>query len=540
MPSSITLTVSHLASSTSFFLSTLQPLGYVYRGRVGNTIGFGSSTNSSAPTDFWLQQETARFPVGAAHVAFPAPSRQAVHDFFVAALKAGGRLHGEPAVRDSSGYYSAAVIDFDSNSIEAVYRPNFSDEKENNTKYLGTSRSSTAHTKATSTTPESIVYSAVPITAGSTTLSPKLPHCSDICINLPPTRAPSGDILNGIVQRAKTAANLAKQVANNTRSSEVLPGPSPGKTGPTEAIVGTLLGVAAGAALHYAFSNRTEQKPSTMSRVTEPTFLVAEHYQVCQGPDYQSIEVRPSGSGKARCLRALKDFEHASTVGSDVVVNGAREYSSNAAAPSSATRANTVSEVWKLSDTPTDGHMSTRDNSSTSYKAPTVITNAEPVAKSSVSRSRLRSSSAHSRRSGKLGQTIVHVTEETIRQKSFSPRSEASTVKPAASKARTIVRKKRPEEHPLPASTASTRTGSFRESKSSDFSAASKHSKHSRHKSTVKNNSSKRSEDGQSDLTKSVVGKFSDVQILNVTSEEVKPEDSVSQLSCVRESKKCY
>lgn len=59
----------------------------------------------------------------AAHIAFSAPSRSAVNTFFTAALKAGGRIHGEPAVRDQeTGYYSAAILDFDDNSIEAMHR----------------------------------------------------------------------------------------------------------------------------------------------------------------------------------------------------------------------------------------------------------------------------------------------------------------------------------------------------------------------------------------------------------------------------------
>lgn len=60
---------------------------------------------------------------GAAHIAFSAPSRNSVDAFFVAALKAGGRIHGEPAERDpASRYYSAAVLDFDDNSIEVMHR----------------------------------------------------------------------------------------------------------------------------------------------------------------------------------------------------------------------------------------------------------------------------------------------------------------------------------------------------------------------------------------------------------------------------------
>jgi len=42
----------------------------------------------------------------------------------MAALKAGGKVHGEPKLRDpDSGYYSAAIIDSNGNSVEAVYRP---------------------------------------------------------------------------------------------------------------------------------------------------------------------------------------------------------------------------------------------------------------------------------------------------------------------------------------------------------------------------------------------------------------------------------
>ncbi|EXJ88490.1 hypothetical protein A1O1_05420 [Capronia coronata CBS 617.96] len=123
MPSSITLTVSHLPTSTSFFLSCLQPLDYVFRGRQDQTIGFGPASPATTPPDFWITQEIPGVPAGAAHVAFPASSRAQVEAFFVAALKAGGKIHGEPSQRDASGYFSAAVIDFDGNSIEAVYRP---------------------------------------------------------------------------------------------------------------------------------------------------------------------------------------------------------------------------------------------------------------------------------------------------------------------------------------------------------------------------------------------------------------------------------
>ena len=135
--SHIGLTVSHLPTSCSFFLAALTPLGYRYIGQFDGQIGFGVEG-----AEFFISQETARYlhsnvfeigdtdrvalhsvKAGAAHIAFNAPSRSSVDAFFVAALKAGGRIHGEPAERDAaSGYYSAAVLDFDNNSIEVMHR----------------------------------------------------------------------------------------------------------------------------------------------------------------------------------------------------------------------------------------------------------------------------------------------------------------------------------------------------------------------------------------------------------------------------------
>jgi hypothetical protein len=52
--SSVTLTVSHLPRSTSFYLAALQPLGYQYIGQWGSQIGLGVDGEA----DFFLTQET--------------------------------------------------------------------------------------------------------------------------------------------------------------------------------------------------------------------------------------------------------------------------------------------------------------------------------------------------------------------------------------------------------------------------------------------------------------------------------------------------
>ena len=61
------------------------------------------------------------------HTAFVAKSRGDVDAFYQAALKAGGRDNGAPALRDTAlgyppGYYAAFVLDPDGNNMEAVCR----------------------------------------------------------------------------------------------------------------------------------------------------------------------------------------------------------------------------------------------------------------------------------------------------------------------------------------------------------------------------------------------------------------------------------
>ncbi|KAF1977095.1 hypothetical protein BU23DRAFT_596595 [Bimuria novae-zelandiae CBS 107.79] len=124
--SHIGLTVSHLPTSCSFFLSALQPLGYRYIGQQGHQIGLGIYD-----ADFFLCQETPGVKAGAAHIAFTAPNRAAVRDFYAAALTAGGRPNGPPASRsDEDGHFNAAILDLDGNSIEVVFRngPDYRDD----------------------------------------------------------------------------------------------------------------------------------------------------------------------------------------------------------------------------------------------------------------------------------------------------------------------------------------------------------------------------------------------------------------------------
>lgn len=57
------------------------------------------------------------------HIAFVASTRQAVDEFYTAAIAAGGRDNGPPGPRKGGGeYYGAFVLDPDGNNIEAICR----------------------------------------------------------------------------------------------------------------------------------------------------------------------------------------------------------------------------------------------------------------------------------------------------------------------------------------------------------------------------------------------------------------------------------
>jgi catechol 2,3-dioxygenase-like lactoylglutathione lyase family enzyme len=123
--------VSDLARATEFYLKTLAPLGYgivmqVSAERTGHgaAVGFGApgkaSDFQSGKPSFWIGE--GERSGGHVHVAFLAPSREAVDAFYEAALAAGGKDNGPPGLRPHyhANYYGAFVLDPDGNNIEAV------------------------------------------------------------------------------------------------------------------------------------------------------------------------------------------------------------------------------------------------------------------------------------------------------------------------------------------------------------------------------------------------------------------------------------
>ncbi|KAE8547950.1 hypothetical protein EYB25_009743 [Talaromyces marneffei] len=265
----LTLTVSHLPTSTSFFLACLQPLGYKFIGRHDEYIGFGSKADE--PADFWLAQEQPGTPAGAAHIAFPAPNKEAVNTFFISALKAGGTIHGEPKCRDpETGYFSAAVVDFDGNSIEAVYRP---DPAVGSPKSEAGSMARSERTRGPSAL-QTIKNGSVVSRARSVRTTEDRAVQAAI-ENIPPSRvkmldqqAPSQAAYQQ--QQQQQAYAPTQQSSDNSISAKT--------------IIGTLLGATAGAAIAYAMiksesSSDSSSPPQSSAPIPMPGPAPSQYIQ---------------------------------------------------------------------------------------------------------------------------------------------------------------------------------------------------------------------------------------------------------------------
>ena len=614
MPSSITLTVSHLPTSTSFFLSALQPLGYVFRGRQEHTIGFGPAYPPTTPADFWITQEIPGVPAGAAHVAFPAASRAQVQDFFLAALKAGGKIHGEPCQRDATGYYSAAVIDFDGNSIEAVHRPGMNDEanKENID-----SRTMVSHRPASVRAPSTVTPGKTEVSQARSRAPTQVSSASQ---SQPKPKA-SGDVLDALINEARSAASVAKDLVSSFKGNASSSPPSApgnnaagGGSGSGDAIVGTLLGVAAGAALHYAFSNRSKdshsdddrnehrfqpRRPSVTGRsMTGPAAIGRPEYSSLQSDHHENYAasyqraIEPAASAYSSASRN-RDGQRLITMHDNVRGPSPPTYNTSPKSdyastirPSSKARRMSIDSGFGpgLRDIEAASHASSKASRPsvksgapppTSYRAPTVLTE-KPSKVSSAKRdgdggSRSRASSlgrslsgrshddgqrsrSHSRHStqsrrsrrddfdganGDLedAKTVYHVTETRQRSTTYPTHGGSGSKPGSKTSSRASSRHREPAEYPLPPSRAATWAGS--DAGKSFVSARSNLGPNGRVDAprTIIGKLRGGGMASKAD-TASVMSKHKDLRDLDVTDREVRPEDSVSQISVESRSRR--
>jgi len=107
----------------AFYDAVLAPLGYVRLFGNARGIGWGLPGAKDEAFAVLASGAEARAPGVGCHVAFAAPSREAVDAFHAAALRMGAVDEGAPGPRPQygAGYYAAFARDPDGYRIEAVF-----------------------------------------------------------------------------------------------------------------------------------------------------------------------------------------------------------------------------------------------------------------------------------------------------------------------------------------------------------------------------------------------------------------------------------
>ena len=122
MLSHLSLGVADLERAAAFYDGIMSALGYVRVWSNTEGVGYGAAGGNDKLALF---PDAAASPPGSGfHLAFEAPSRNAVDRFHAAALRLGGRDDGAPGPRPhySPSYYAAFVIDPDGHKLEAVHQ----------------------------------------------------------------------------------------------------------------------------------------------------------------------------------------------------------------------------------------------------------------------------------------------------------------------------------------------------------------------------------------------------------------------------------
>jgi catechol 2,3-dioxygenase-like lactoylglutathione lyase family enzyme len=116
----VQIKVKSFKDSRPFYEKVLATLNYKIVLEFPNVIGIGTSPHDM----FEIAQEQDDSPLSkGAHIAFKAPSREALQDFHRTALSLGATDNGAPDLRDyEEGYYAAFVIDPNGHNLEAVFK----------------------------------------------------------------------------------------------------------------------------------------------------------------------------------------------------------------------------------------------------------------------------------------------------------------------------------------------------------------------------------------------------------------------------------
>ncbi len=117
----LSFAVEDLVRSAAFYDAVLSPLGCRRVWEDGTFVGYGTEPGEDVFA-LKLRPGGVGVPGDGFHVAFAAPSREAVGAFYAAALAHGGRDNGGSGLHPEYGpdYCAAFVIDPDGYRVEAV------------------------------------------------------------------------------------------------------------------------------------------------------------------------------------------------------------------------------------------------------------------------------------------------------------------------------------------------------------------------------------------------------------------------------------
>ena len=113
----ISIQCDDIEASARFYEAVFEPIGYRRITEHDGALGYGADHPS-----FWLGARTTGDGFRESHLAFRAPNRAAVREFFAVALREGADALYEPRVWPEyhPTYYGAFVRDPDGNNVEAV------------------------------------------------------------------------------------------------------------------------------------------------------------------------------------------------------------------------------------------------------------------------------------------------------------------------------------------------------------------------------------------------------------------------------------
>jgi catechol 2,3-dioxygenase-like lactoylglutathione lyase family enzyme len=114
----VSIQCADVTASAAFYDAVLAPVGGSRVMDFGEVIGYGVPPMP----DFWIGPRNTGEGFRESHIAFTAPSRDAVRAFFAAAKEAGAQILHEPRLWPEyhPAYYGAFVRDPDGNNVEAV------------------------------------------------------------------------------------------------------------------------------------------------------------------------------------------------------------------------------------------------------------------------------------------------------------------------------------------------------------------------------------------------------------------------------------